>query len=105
VDYSLHFCPTAANLLLVPSPLRVVPAPDTLSLHGRVEGLDATNTLPPLLRPCMLMDVAAYHAWERSAVELLDTAGPSVAAALSALHAATVEIREWSPGKNHSKMS
>lgn len=93
-----HFCPTAANLLFVPGPLRVVPAPDALSLHGYAEGLDATNTLPPLLRPGMLMDVAGYHAWERAAVELLDTAGSNVTAALSALHAATAEIGEWSPG-------
>jgi len=44
------------------------------------------------------MDVAGFHAWERSAVEMLDTAGPNVTAALSSLHAATEEIREWSPG-------
>jgi len=94
-----HFCPTAANLLFVPGPLRVVPAPDAVSLEGCAEGLDATNTLPPLLRPGMLMDVAGYHAWERSAVEMLDTAGPNVTAALSALHAATVDVREWSPGE------
>jgi hypothetical protein len=94
-----HFCPTAANLLFVPGPLRVVPAPDALSLHGCVEGLDATNTLPPLLRPGMLMDVAGFHVWERCAVEMLDTAGPNVTAALSSLHGATEEIREWSPGK------
>ena len=94
-----HFCPTAANLLFLPGLLRVVPAPDALSLRGCAEGLDATNTLPPLLRPGMLMDVAALHAWERSAVEMLDTAGPNVTAALSSLHAATVVIREWSPGE------
>ena len=94
-----HFCPTAANLLFLPGPLRVVPAPDALSLRGCAEGLDATNTLPPLLRPGMLMDVAGFHAWERSAVEMLDTAGKNVTAALSSLHAATVLIRAWSPGE------
>jgi Fe-S-cluster containining protein len=94
-----HFCPTAANLLFVPSPLRIVPAPDAISLSGQAEGLDATNALPPLLRPAMLMDFKGYGEWEACAVELLGAGGPSVNGALAALDLATREIREWCPGR------
>jgi hypothetical protein len=96
-----HFCPTAASLLFVPSPpgsLQIVPAPDTISLSGTAEGLDATTALPPLLRPGMLADLEGYDAWERSAVAMLDNVGHDVDTAVAALHAATLEIRRWSPG-------
>jgi Fe-S-cluster containining protein len=93
-----HFCPTAASLLFDPVPLRIVRAPDTISLSGNAEGLDATQALPPLLRPGMLTDFEGYDAWERSAVDILASAGPDAGAALSALHAATHDMREWHPG-------
>jgi hypothetical protein len=93
-----HFCPTAASLLFTPAPLRIVSAPDSLTLSGTAEGLDATAALPPLLRPGMLMDFEGYEAWERACIEVLDTRGPDVNAALAAVHGATREIRQWSPG-------
>jgi hypothetical protein len=93
-----HFCPTAAGLLFTADPLRIVPAPDHLSLTGTAEGLDATAALPPLLRPGMLMDFDGYDAWERACIEVLDTGGPDVTAALATIEAATREIRQWSPG-------
>jgi hypothetical protein len=92
-----HFCPTAASLLFTPAPVRIVPAPDRLSLAGTAEGLDATAALPPLLRPGMLMDLEGYDAWERASIEMLDGGGPGVSSALATLHEATREIRQWSP--------
>jgi hypothetical protein len=94
-----HFCPTAARLLFVASPLRIVPAPDALSLSGQAEGLDATAALPPLLRPGMLMDFEGYGAWERSAVEMLAAAGPDASGALAMLQATTREVQGWSPNQ------
>lgn len=93
-----HFCPTAARLLFTTGALRVVRAPDRLSLSGAVEGLDATTALPPLLRPGMLMDLDGLTAWEEAAVELLDVGGAGVDAALAGLRAASERIRAWSPG-------
>jgi hypothetical protein len=93
-----HFCPTAARLLFTTGALRVVRAPDRLSLSGAVEGLDATAALPPLLRPGMLMDLDGLSAWEEGAVEILDSGGGDVDAALAALREACRRIRAWSPG-------
>jgi Fe-S-cluster containining protein len=94
-----HFCPTAAGLLLAPAPLRIVAAPEPLALSGAAEGLDATDALPPLLRPGMLMDLEGYTAWEQAGVELLGSAGPDAGAALAALQEAGRTIRGWSPGR------
>jgi Fe-S-cluster containining protein len=94
-----HFCPSAASLLFIPAPLHIVPAPDALSLSGTADGLDATDALPPLLRPGMLMDFEGYHAWERGAVDMLGAGGPDVSTALATLHEATREIQQWSPGE------
>jgi hypothetical protein len=93
-----HFCPTAAGLLFAAVPLAVVDAPDSISLAGTAEGLDATAALPPLLRRDMLADIAGYDAWERAALTLLDRGGDDAAAALASLRAVTLRIREWSPG-------
>jgi hypothetical protein len=93
-----HFCPTAASLLFTSAPLRVIPAPDHLSLVGTSAGLDATEALPPLLRPGMLMDFEGYDAWERACIGMLDSGGSDVTAALAAVREATQAIRQWSPG-------
>jgi hypothetical protein len=93
-----HFCPTAAGLLFTAAPVRIIAAPDSLSLSGAAEGLDAIEALPPLLRPGMLMDLDGYDAWERAGIDMLDSGGPDVSSALATIEAATREIREWSPG-------
>lgn len=93
-----HFCPTAASLLQTDAPLTIVVAPNSLSLNGDVEGLDATGVLPPLLRPGMLMDAAGYTAWEEAAIGVLDDRRHSARGALAIIAAATREIRQWEPG-------
>jgi hypothetical protein len=93
-----HFCPTAAGLLFEDGPLAIVAAPDTLSLAGSVEGLDARNVLPPLLRPGMLMDLEAYGVWERCCISILE-AGKSAGAALASIASATRAVQAWSPGR------
>ncbi len=79
-----HFCPTAAALLRSPNTqaFAIVRAPGPLTLaddladggsesSDRLEGLDARDALPPLLRPGMLTDFEGYDAWERAAIALL----------------------------------
>jgi len=93
-----HFCPTAAALLFTAAPVRIVDAPESISLHGAAEGLDAAAALPPLLRPGMLMDYDGYDAWERGAIELLCTHGANAGQAVAALDRMTRVIQRWSPG-------
>src|SRR5262249_51236104 len=65
------FGPTAGALLLNPCGLNIVPAEPPLRLYGRLEGLDATDALAPLVRPGRLTDLDGYGAWERSGIETL----------------------------------
>ena len=94
-----HFCPTAASLLLQTETFSVVAAPDTVALHGRVEGLDACGVLPPLLRPGLLTDLAGYGAWETLGVETLASGTWTAAGALAIIDAATRAILDWVPGE------
>ena len=59
-----HFCPTAAGLLQTADALEVVEAVPPLRIGGPIEGLDARDALPPLVRPGMLGDLEGYAAWE-----------------------------------------
>jgi hypothetical protein len=94
-----HYCPTAARLLLLDQDLAIVDAPVPLTLDGAVEGLDATDVLPPLLRPGMLMSLDAYDTWEREAVATLNDRGLPPAEAVTAISAATAAASEWRPGE------
>jgi hypothetical protein len=93
-----HYCPTAAALLLDGGAITVVEARAPLALTGEVEGLDAREALPPLLRPGMLMDVADYGRFETAC---LRTFGQSIdaGASLDRLAAATEIMRTWRPGE------
>jgi Fe-S-cluster containining protein len=93
-----HYCPTAARLLLTAGDILIVDAPDSLSLGGAVEGLDATAVLPPLLGPGMLMDLEGYARWEQEAIAVLNDRQVTAATALAVLRAATQETWEWQPG-------
>jgi Fe-S-cluster containining protein len=95
-----HFCPTAARLLLSAGRIAVVDSPPSLSLEGEVEGLDATEVLPPLLRPGMLMDLEGYSAWEREGLAVLDDRGYTARQALDIIGEATADVREWRPGRD-----
>jgi Fe-S-cluster containining protein len=97
-----HFCPTAAGLLFDHDdswPLAgIVDAPPSLTDVGPLDGLDAREAWPPLLRPGVMTDVESYDAWERFGVELLLREGSAPGACLDALVAATDRIATWSPG-------
>lgn len=97
-----HFCPTAAALLFEESgnawlPAGIIDAPLGLSDVGPLEGLDARDAWPPLLRPGVMMDLESYAAWERLGVELLTREGIAPARGLEALDTATRRMTVWSP--------
>jgi hypothetical protein len=93
-----HFCPTAAAMLLDERPLAIVETGPPLAPAEPVEGLDARNALPPLLRPGMLSDIEGYGAWEEAVVREFAGA-PSAARALERIAAATERVRGWIPGR------
>ena len=95
-----HFCPTAAGLLFEPVRLAIVDAPRPLSLDGGMEGLDATDVLPPLLSPGVLTDWEGYTAWEDAAVALFDDEGLDPGAAARELAGRTAAVCAWKPGRD-----
>ena len=93
-----HFCPTAASLLLDPQPLGIVEAVPPLVLQDPIEGLDAREALPPLLRPDVLCDLEGYDAWEREAIAVLADPDLDCDEALDRIASATERVRRWRPG-------
>jgi len=95
-----HFCPTAAALLFDDAlPVSIVDAPDGLIGDGTLDGLDARDAWPPLLRPGVLMDHESFAIWERQGVELLTRSGVSPRQALSSLSLATSRLDRWGPNE------
>lgn len=91
-----HFCPTAASLLLDRAPVTIVDAQPPLALAEPIEGLDAREALPPLVRPGLLADTAGYGTWEEAVVRtFLDS--PDAASAFCRIEEATETVRRWSP--------
>lgn len=97
-----HFCPTAAGLLFNDDEhsVGIMDAPAALAGDGMLDGLDARETWPPLLRPGVMMDHHSFSVWERLAIEVLTRRGIGPRAALAALHDATERLESWSPGSN-----
>jgi hypothetical protein len=93
-----HYCPTAAALLVDRPSIAIVPAPQNLHLDGDLEGLDATDALPPLLTPDVLTDPDGYDAWERHALGFLAAHPGTADEALAAIDMATTELQRWRPG-------
>ena len=92
-----HYCPTAAGLLVDGGAIAVVEARPPLALPPPLEGLDARDVLPPLLRPGMLMDVESYARFETACLATFGSAS-NVEFALQRVAAAVEEIRRWQPG-------
>jgi Fe-S-cluster containining protein len=94
-----HFCPTAAGMLFDDGPpVRIVDAPAALAGSDPLDGLNACDVWPPLLRPGLMMDLESYGSWERLAVDLLVREGTTPRSALAALEAVTAKLGAWSPG-------
>src|SRR5436190_21239704 len=97
-----HYCPTAARLLFEfddsRPPASIVDAPPALADVGALDGLDARDAWPPLLRPGVMMDLESYAAWEGLGVALLTREGIAADAGLDALGSTAGMIASWSPG-------
>lgn len=91
-----HYCPTAAAMLLADGPVTIMDVGPPLALTERIEGLDARNALPPLVRPGLLADLDGYAAWEDAVVFTLARA-TSIHAALARITTATEDVRRWTP--------
>jgi hypothetical protein len=91
-----HYCPTAAAMLFAGVDPRIIDTPDRLGIAEPIEGLDARDALPPLLRPDMLMDIDGYAAWEGSVIRTLAKAHDA-GRALAVVADATERVRFWSP--------
>ncbi len=92
-----HYCPTAASLLHTDEPVSIVADVPAFPANGEYVGLDATHSLPPLLRPDVLMDWESWWEWERLSVEFLTRADDSPATALGRIGAAVERTRGWQP--------
>jgi hypothetical protein len=95
-----HYCPTAAGLLTAmdeDGAVSIVDSPPAFPPDGEYVGLDADTSLPPLLKPDMLMDWESWWEWERRSVALLVGGCSSSAEALTALAGAIENIRAWTP--------
>ncbi len=93
-----HFCPTAADLLWRDDlPLAIVESPPAFPVGDGLEGFDATDTLPPLLHPRMLLDLPAYAAWESHVIRAFGADEPP-SAVLRVLGAHVEVLRRWEPG-------
>jgi len=91
-----HYCPTAASWLDNDAPVTIVADPPAFPAAGEYVGLDATSSLPPLLRPDVLMDWNSWWEWERLSVQLL-TADEPAEKAISRLGIAVEHARAWRP--------
>ena len=98
-----HFCPTAAAMLTEPGTFRsrvaIVENPPAFPADGEYVGLDARDSLPPLLRPDVLMDWESWWEFERRAVEMLGNSTDPPDATLLRLRQIVEDIRTWSPGQ------
>jgi Fe-S-cluster containining protein len=92
-----HFCPTAAAMLLNHADLSIVAAMPPLRLESLMEGLDAGEALPPLIRPGLLSDINAYDAWERAGLAIFAASASGYGACLDRLSTATESARRWNP--------
>lgn len=91
-----HYCPTVAAMLVEDAgPPTIAAGPPALPGGELPEGLDAREAWPPLLRPAVLMDHAAYAAWESHMVTVLGRLAPTIA--LARLERDVEMLVRWTP--------
>ena len=93
-----HYCPTAAALLFRDDrSLTIERDPPAFPPAWPYEGLDARASVPPLLRPGVLMGWEAWARWEAHSLAVFDRAEMSPEEALGLLAAQTDAVRAWRP--------
>jgi Fe-S-cluster containining protein len=94
-----HYCPTARAMLDRERPIAIV-SDAAFPESGEYVGLDARESLPPLLRPGVLMDWEAWWEWERLAIDRIDRATGDLDELLADLRAVVEVVRRWTPGED-----
>jgi hypothetical protein len=93
-----HYCPTAAGLLFRDDrSLAIENDPPAFPSSWPYEGLDARGSVPPLLRPGVLMGWPAWARWEAHSVATFDRAELSPEGSLALLAAQAEAARAWRP--------
>jgi hypothetical protein len=92
-----HYCPTARAMLERDAAIDIV-SDASFPESGEYVGLDARASLPPLLRPDVLMDWDTWWEWERLAIARIGATREPIQDTLAALGAAVEHVREWTPG-------
>jgi Fe-S-cluster containining protein len=94
-----HYCPTAARLLFRSDVHLAVERNPPAFPGAWCEGLDARDTLPPLLRRGVLHSLDSYTFWERFQVNVLADGRRSAESALAAIALAAEHARTWTPAQ------
>lgn len=98
IDVSLsHWCPTALACLDADAPVAIVHMPSPVTHGTALDGLDARDTWPPLLRHDCLWDLDAFEAFEAHAVDLLANSRTPLHARVAALVTWAERLRTWVP--------
>ncbi|MCG6928232.1 MAG: hypothetical protein LJF30_23350 [Acidobacteria bacterium] len=93
-----HYCPTAAAHLFRDDPAVTVEVdPPAFPPHWPYEGLDARDSVGPLLRPGVMMGWEAHARWEGHAVQTLARPDLEPARAIALLARQAETAREWTP--------
>lgn len=95
-----HFCPTAASMLFRSGLERTAILPDAPGIGDRLEhdGFDARQTIPPFLRPGVVMDPGSCRLWERGLLDTFGRAGDTPETMLAAVAATAEAVRGWAAG-------
>ena len=95
-----HFCPTAASMLFRDDCALAITSGPPAFPPGQYEGLVvASDDLPPLLTPTMLMDGPGYSAWERHMVMRCAEGERSPESIVVTLERDARLLRAWKPGR------
>jgi hypothetical protein len=93
-----HYCPTAADLLFDGTrAFSLVTNAPAFPGTWPFEGLDATGTYPPLLRPGVLLGLDGLRAFEEEAVRVLATG--DLWSSVGAIESAVAEVRSWTAAR------
>jgi hypothetical protein len=95
-----HFCPTAAWMLFSRDTGGLAVVGDAAGIADRREhdGFDARQTIPPFLRPGVVMDSRTCRRWEQYMLGVLDSADMTPEHALARAALTADRIRSWPPG-------
>lgn len=94
-----HYCPTAAALIDAEGPIAIIERPTAFPPTAEYVGLDARESLPPLLRPDMAMAWTDWRAFEARAVAVLGRSDLEASTALSHIAAVIERLRAWRPAE------